>query len=94
MTAARIIATTIGEPAPARLIGWVSAATMAELLEVSESTIWDWVKHGALPKPQKIRGVTRWRWSDVEIFLDAAANGTKVTTDDIDDPILRASRGR
>ena len=69
-----------------RSIAYVSAALLADLLDVGETTIWEWVRKGHLPKPVKIAGSTRWRWSDVEAKLQGAQGGE-------DDPILKASRG-
>lgn len=91
---ARIAPMAVAQAAEPKLLGWVSAATVAQLMEVSETTVWDWVKHGALPKPIKIRGVTRWRWSAVENYLEGDANGDTLGSHPEDDPILRASRGR
>ena len=69
-----------------RAIAYVSAALLADLLDVSETTIWEWVRKGHLPRPVKIGGATRWRWSDVEIRLQGGQGGDE-------DPILKASRG-
>lgn len=76
-----------GEP---RLIAFVSVATMAQLLDLSETTIWDLVKRGHLPKPLRIGGSTRWDWQAVKNFLDSQG----APSPEQDDPILRASRGR
>lgn len=70
-----------------RAIAYVGAGLLAQLLDVSETTIWEWVRKGHLPKPVKIGGSTRWRWSDVENRLQGAQSGAD------EDPILRASRG-
>ncbi|SDF90572.1 helix-turn-helix transcriptional regulator [Alloyangia pacifica] len=74
----------------ARPLAYVSAKTLGVLMDISESTIWDWTRKGHLPKPRKMpSGATRWKWSEVETFIDGAAG----SPDDAD-PILRASRGR
>lgn len=73
-----------------RIIAYVSVGTLAELLDISESTIWDWVRHGHLPRPIKIGGSVRWLWADVEKHL---TRSTQTSDDATDDPILRASRG-
>ncbi|MHC9237000.1 helix-turn-helix transcriptional regulator [Pseudooceanicola sp. 502str34] len=74
----------------ARPLAYVSAKTLSALMDVSESTIWEWTRKGQLPKPRKMpSGATRWKWSEVETFLDTSANSP-----DGSDPILRASRGR
>ena len=74
--------------ADARPIAYVSADTLAQLLDVSETTIWDWTRKSVLPRPVKIGGSTRWKWSEVERKLKPSS-----TAED-DDPILKASRGR
>lgn len=87
----RIDITTLPETieAPARIIAYVGVATLCEMLDISSTTAWEWVKKGHLPKPVKIGGSARWKWSDVEkrIQGDAGASGEP------EDPILRASRG-
>lgn len=89
MTVPRIENTKPTEVAArARPLAYVSAHTLAELLDVSETTIWDWTRKGSLPRPKKIAGSTRWKWSEVEATLEGSADCTD------DDPILRASRGR
>lgn len=75
--------------APPRIIAYVSVASLCELLDISASTVWDWVKQGHLPKPVKIGGSARWKWADVEKRLQ----GSRGVPDGPDDPILRASRG-
>ncbi|MDH2325973.1 helix-turn-helix domain-containing protein [Cereibacter sp. SYSU M97828] len=76
------------EAAP-RVIAYVSIGLLCELLDISPSTAWDWVKRGHLPKPVKIGGTARWKWADVEKKLQT---GDANRIED-DDPILRASRG-
>ncbi len=76
--------------ATSRAIAYVSVGTLAELLDISPATIWDWVKHGHLPRPIKIGGSSRWRWSDVEKHLTHSRENSE---DDQNDPILKASRG-
>ncbi|WP_222435212.1 helix-turn-helix transcriptional regulator [Puniceibacterium confluentis] len=73
----------------ARPLAYVSAATLAQLLDASETTIREWTRTGVLPKPIKISsGATRWKWTDVENRLNTGSNHVE------DDPILRASRGQ
>ncbi len=45
---------------------------VAQLIGCGASTIWRWVKAGQFPQPIKICGVTRWRKSDIEQFIDNA----------------------
>lgn len=73
----------------ARPVAWVGAGLLAQMLDVSESTIWDWAKRGVLPRPNRIGGVTRWKWAEVEKRIESGSDAG-----DEDDPILRASRGR
>jgi predicted DNA-binding transcriptional regulator AlpA len=86
-------ARTIFAPQPIdspRMIAYVCVSTLAQLLEIGETTVWDLVKKGQLPKPRRIGGSTRWSWIEVTQMLDAE---TKEAVED-EDPILRASRGR
>lgn len=52
---------------------YVSKATLAAELDVSESTVDNWVQRGVLPKPVKIGGSVRWSWSQVDAALGAVA---------------------
>jgi predicted DNA-binding transcriptional regulator AlpA len=52
---------------------YVSKATLAAELDVSESTIDDYVQRGLLPKPIKLGGCVRWRWATVQASLDPLA---------------------
>ena len=62
---------------------YVSCATLAHELDVSESTVHEMVRRGVLPQPVKLSsGCVRWRWADVELALGsmstsrvAGANG-------------------
>ena len=38
----------------------------------ARSTLWRWVAQGDFPKPLKIGGMSRWKRSTVEQFLDKA----------------------
>ena len=51
---------------------YVSCETLAYRLDLSRSTVDDWVKRGLLPKPQTIGTVQRWRWADVEACISTA----------------------
>lgn len=50
--------------------GYVSANTLAVMLETTPSTIWRWSKNGRLPKPVKLgEGTTRWKIEEVNEAL-------------------------
>ena len=51
-----------------------SAESLAYRLDLSRSTIDEYVKRGLLPKPVQIGATSRYRWSDVESFI-ATSNG-------------------
>lgn len=50
----------------------VSDREAAGMLSIGRSTFWREVKAGNLPKPVKIGGVTRWRVSDLQRFVEQA----------------------
>lgn len=54
---------------------YVSKATLAAELDMSESTVDSYVQRGLLPKPFKWGGSVRWRWSDVAACLAAQSGG-------------------
>ena len=53
-----------------------SKATLAAELDISESTVDDWVRRGILPKPIRIGSAPRWKWADVDAAL-SASSGTE-----------------
>lgn len=55
--------TTTPEPHFERILVTVKEA--AQMLSMGRSTFWQHVKNGALPKPVKIGGLTRWRLADL-----------------------------
>lgn len=55
----------LGDRPPA----FVSKATLAAELDISESTIENYVNAGILPQPRKLKGAVRWRWADVEAAI-------------------------
>ncbi|WP_158234174.1 helix-turn-helix transcriptional regulator [Oceaniglobus indicus] len=69
-----------------RVIGYVSSGTLAQLLDISTSTVAEWVKQGHLPRPRRVGGSNRWKWSEVEQKLNYGPSEPV-------DPILEASRG-
>lgn len=54
---------------------YVSKATLAAELDMSESTVDSYVKRGLLPQPFKWGGSVRWSWADVSTKLTAKASG-------------------
>lgn len=61
---------------------FVSKATLAAELDISESTVDDYVQRGLLPKPIKIGGSVRWCWAQVEAALASmAGNGPQPDND-------------
>ena len=54
---------------------YVSKATLAAELDLSESTVDSYVQRGLLPKPFKWGGSVRWCWADVKACLSAQASG-------------------
>lgn len=46
-----------------------SKATLAAELDISETTVDDWVKRGLLPKPIRRGGAVRWCWAEVAASL-------------------------
>lgn len=75
-------------PRPAPLTGnrppaYPSKATLAAELDISESTVDEWVRRGFLPKPIRRGGSVRWCWAQVEASL------TPHPEEGSDDPFLR-----
>lgn len=62
-----------GERPPA----YVSKATLAAELDMSESTVDSYVQRGLLPKPLKYGSSVRWKWADVTAFLDNQSHGAE-----------------
>ena len=54
---------------------YVSRATLAAELDMSESTVDSYVQRGLLPKPFKWGGSVRWCWADVAECLNAQIGG-------------------
>jgi predicted DNA-binding transcriptional regulator AlpA len=57
---------------------YVSKATLAAELDMSETTVDQYVKSGLLPKPIRRGGSVRWCWAEV----DAALRSENGNTDD------------
>jgi predicted DNA-binding transcriptional regulator AlpA len=59
-----------------------SRATLAYLLDCSESTVDEMVKRGVIPPPMKLSaGCVRWCWADVETALQARKGGPAEVSD-------------
>lgn len=53
---------------------YLSCATLARELDMSESTVRDMVDRGVLPRPVKLSGgCVRWAWADVQSALGGVA---------------------
>jgi hypothetical protein len=67
---------------------YCTKATLASLLDCSESTVDEWVRRGIIQGPIKLpTGGLRWRWEDVDMALKAYAPGNGD-----EDPISRGIR--
>jgi len=55
---------------------YVSKASLAQALEISESTVDEMVRRGVLPRPVKLSsGCVRWRWESVDMALASLESG-------------------
>lgn len=66
MARARVI---LGDRPPS----YVSKATLAAELDVSETTVDSLVQRGVLPRPIRLHGNVRWCWAQVDASLVATA---------------------
>ncbi|MDO9400898.1 MAG: helix-turn-helix domain-containing protein [Polaromonas sp.] len=57
----------------------VPAAEAAAMLSIGKSTLWREVKANRLPAPVKFGGVTRWRVSDLQNFIDSLGQPNAAT---------------
>jgi predicted DNA-binding transcriptional regulator AlpA len=60
----------LGDRPPA----FASKATLAAELDISESTVDQWVRRGFLPKPIRCGGAVRWCWAEVAACLRPQTN--------------------
>ena len=67
---------------------FVSAKTLAFLLDCSESTIGIYEKQGLIPKSIKIGNLVRWDWDVVAAHIREASSGNARA--DVEDDFLRA----
>lgn len=62
---------------------FMSVATLARELDVSESTVNEMVRRGVLPPPLRLSsGCVRWNWNDVQLALNSLAPSAGGTTAD------------
>lgn len=55
---------------------YLSCASLARELDVSETTVHDMVRRGVLPKPVRLSsGCVRWCWSDVQTAIASLKDG-------------------
>jgi predicted DNA-binding transcriptional regulator AlpA len=70
---------------------YVSCATLARELDVSETTVHEMVRRGVLPQPVKLsNGCVRWRWADVDMALGSMSASR--ATEAASDPFLAGAR--
>lgn len=71
---------------------YVSADTLAHRLDCSKTTVHGYVRRGILPKPIRIGDLVRWRWGDVEKFIESLEAGDDSHAD-ANDPYLAGIEG-
>ncbi|TPW32751.1 helix-turn-helix transcriptional regulator [Pararhizobium mangrovi] len=55
---------------------YVSCATLARELDLSETTVHEMVRRGKLPQPIKLStGCVRWCWADIQLALGSLVSG-------------------
>lgn len=54
---------------------FMSKATLAAELDLSESTVDSYVQRGLLPKPVRFGGSVRWNWPEVSASICAKTDG-------------------
>lgn len=70
---------------------YLSCASLARELDVSETTVHEMVRRGVLPKPVKLsNGCVRWRWADVDMALGSMS--TSRIGEAASDPFLVGAR--
>jgi predicted DNA-binding transcriptional regulator AlpA len=67
---------------------YVSADTLAQLLDCSKTTVHGYVRRGILPRPLRIGELVRWRWVDVEKAIGCLEAGDDSHADAVSDPYL------
>ena len=70
---------------------YISCASLARELDVSETTVHEMVRRGVLPQPVKLSaGCVRWCWADVQSSLTSLSGGKLPEAND--DPFLKGVR--
>lgn len=59
---------------------YLGKARLATELDISETTVDDYVRRGLLPKPVRLGGSVRWSWLQVQALLEA--HSTSGVSDD------------
>lgn len=63
-------------PQSMRPSAYLSCASLARELEMSESTVYEMVRRGVIPQPIKMSpGCVRWCWAEVEAALMSHGSG-------------------
>jgi predicted DNA-binding transcriptional regulator AlpA len=71
---------------------YLSCASLARELDVSETTVHEMVRRGVLPQPVKLStGCVRWCWADVQMAL-GSLSVSRATGAAVDDPFLAGAR--
>jgi predicted DNA-binding transcriptional regulator AlpA len=62
---------------------YLSVASLARELDVSETTVYDMVKREVLPPPIRLsNGCVRWCWAEVQAALASRSSGGSSANDD------------
>ena len=70
---------------------YLSCASLARELDVSETTVHEMVRRGVLPQPVKLSsGCVRWCWADVQRALGSLSGGGD--SEAANDPFLAGAR--
>ncbi|EAN2611015.1 helix-turn-helix domain-containing protein [Salmonella enterica] len=57
--------------------GYMRPAQVMKHFQICESTLWNWVKSGKFPKPDKLSdGVTRFDVADIRDWINKRKNNT------------------
>jgi predicted DNA-binding transcriptional regulator AlpA len=68
---------------------YLSKATLAQELDMAESTVDEMVRRGVLPKPMKLSaGCVRWSWAAVEWALESLSG----VREDGGDPYMKGAK--
>lgn len=51
---------------------YLSVKSVAQRFDISENTVWRWVRNGEFPAPVKFSGTTRWREEDLIEYENGA----------------------